>query len=89
MQPHEDETLESLASREGFGVVGAMAAAHLLSAKPETRARVRATVTRGFLPLAVGVLIGGLVGARVGGSLGWLIGCIVGLLVALRFTAPR
>lgn len=93
MQPHDEqvheESPESVMSHEVFGVLGMMATAQVLSGDPKIRARVRSTVARGFLPLALGVLLGGLIGARLGGSLGWLAGIVIGLFIGMRFSAPR
>lgn len=94
MRPHDEqnlheESLETMASREVFGALGTVATAQLLTADPTVRARVRSTVVRGFLPLAIGVLAGGLIGARFGGALGWLVGSAVGLYLGARFSASR
>ena len=93
MQPHDEqvheESPESVMSREVFGVLSTTATAQVLTADPKIRARVRSTVVRGFLPLALGVLLGGLIGVRLGGLLGWLAGIVIGLFVGMRFSAPR
>jgi hypothetical protein len=60
-----------------------MAAA--LHSDPKVRARVRQAGSRGYLPIALGLLVGGLLGDHFGGPLGWLIGITIGFYIGVRF----
>ena len=56
-----------------------------LNSDPKVRARVRRVGSRGYLPIALGLLVGGLLGYHFGGPLGWLIGIVIGLYIGVRF----
>ena len=92
MPPNEienEESLESWVSRKGFGALGTLTTTQNLMADPKVRARIRATTARGFLPIALGLLIGGILGATLGGAPGWLLGVVMGLFAGLRFSRSR
>ncbi len=77
---------ETLASEQTFSVLEAGAVSALHNSNPEVRKRVTRIGTRGYLPIALGVLIGGVLGYRLAGSFGLLLGVYVGLLIGLRFS---
>jgi hypothetical protein len=76
---------ETHASEQAFKLVEASIMAAALHSDPKVRARVRQAGSRGYLPIALGLLVGGLVGDHFGGPLGWLIGMMIGLYIGVRF----
>ena len=94
MQPQEEfenheVSPEVLGVQEAFSVLGTFATAQILTSNPEIRARVRASSTRGFLPLALGMLVGGLLGDHFIGGVGWILGIGIGLFAGLCVNGPR
>ena len=75
---------ETQMSEQTFSVLEAGAASVLLNSSPEVRNRVKQAGTRGFLPIALGVLVGGVLGYRLAGAFGLLIGVYIGSFVGLR-----
>jgi hypothetical protein len=82
----EEESPESMVSREAFGFLGTLATTQILTADPKVRAVVRSRVVHGFLPIALGLFVGGMFGAHLGGATGWLAGTVIGLFVGLQFS---
>ena len=94
MQPQEEfenheVSPEVLGVQEAFSVLGRFATAQILISNPEIRARVRASSTRGFLPLALGMSVGGLLGDHFIGGVGWILGIGIGLFAGLCVNGPR
>jgi hypothetical protein len=76
---------ETFASQQAFKVAEASIMAAALNSDPKVRVRVRQAGSRGYLPIALGLLVGGLLGYHFGGPLGWLIGIVIGLYIGVRF----
>jgi hypothetical protein len=76
---------ETHASQQVFKLAEASIMAAALNSDPKVRARIRRAGSRGYLPIALGLLVGGLLGDHFGGFLGWLIGIVIGLYIGERF----
>jgi hypothetical protein len=76
---------ETHASEQAFKLVEASIMTAALHSDPKVRARQRQVGSRGYLPIALGLLVGGLLGDHFGGPLGWLIGVMIGLYIGVKF----
>ena len=75
---------ETQMSEQAFSVLEAGAVSVLYNSNPDVRKRVQKVGTRGYLPIALGVLVGGVLVYRLAGSFGLLIGIYIGSFVGLR-----